>query len=162
MTFKNREGSNLNRRKIKIISQTPTEIIADIERADNVTEEGTKINAEMFNNFEAQINTASTNSTEALDKANIAITNSYKAVEDSTNAKVTAESVSNSFNELRISSEIMNQNYSTTTADWANSAVNTLPTTLTWHRPISPTGMYLGKLYSTKSTPSGGISPPIK
>ena len=52
MTFNDRQGTNLNRKRLTIISQTPTEIIADIERADNPTQEGTKINASVFNNFE--------------------------------------------------------------------------------------------------------------
>ena len=43
MDFKDRQGQNLNRKKIKIISQSPTEIIADIERYDTVTEEGNLI-----------------------------------------------------------------------------------------------------------------------
>ena len=45
--FENRVSTHPNRRKLTIISQSPTEIIADIERADkNTTKEGTKIDAE--------------------------------------------------------------------------------------------------------------------
>ena len=52
-----RTSSNPNRRKLKIISQTPTEIIADIERADeNVTTTGTKINANNLQNIINKIN----------------------------------------------------------------------------------------------------------
>jgi len=54
--FEDREGNNLNRKKIKIVSQTPTEIIADIERADNMSKEGSKIDAETLNNFMAYVN----------------------------------------------------------------------------------------------------------
>lgn len=55
--FVDRTSSNPNRRKLKIISQTPTEIIADIERADeNVTTTGTKINANNLQNIINKIN----------------------------------------------------------------------------------------------------------
>ena len=50
--FKNRISSTPNRRKIKIINQTADEILADIEMADNPTEEGTVINAEILNNLQ--------------------------------------------------------------------------------------------------------------
>ena len=50
--FKDRVSNTPNRRKIKIISQTADEIIADIEMADNPTESGTAINAEMLNNIQ--------------------------------------------------------------------------------------------------------------
>ncbi len=48
--FKNREGINLNRRKLHIVEQSGNEIIADIERVNSgVTQEGTPINAENLN-----------------------------------------------------------------------------------------------------------------
>ena len=50
--FVDRVSATPNRRKIKIISQTADEIIADIEMADNPTESGTAINAEMLNNIQ--------------------------------------------------------------------------------------------------------------
>ncbi len=44
--FVDRVSTNPNRRKLTIVSQTPTEIIADISRYDtNITEPGTRINA---------------------------------------------------------------------------------------------------------------------
>lgn len=52
ITFKNRISSTPNRRKLKIINQTADEILADIEMADNPTEEGTAINAEILNNIQ--------------------------------------------------------------------------------------------------------------
>lgn len=59
MEFENRIANHINRRKIKIISQTPTEIIADIERADeNVTNQGTLINAQTFLDMQAEIQSA--------------------------------------------------------------------------------------------------------
>lgn len=70
MSFTNRTGQNLNRKKIIIINQTPNEIIADIERADTVTEEGTPINATIFNKFQEEINSANLKSEEARTKSN--------------------------------------------------------------------------------------------
>lgn len=59
MEFENRIANHINRRKIKIISQTPTEIIADIERADeNVSNTGTPINANTFARLENLVNEA--------------------------------------------------------------------------------------------------------
>lgn len=45
MEFIDRQGQNLNRKKLTIISQTPTEMIVDVARYDNATTEGTPINA---------------------------------------------------------------------------------------------------------------------
>lgn len=128
MIFKDRVGTNLNRKRIKIISQTPTEIIADVERADTITEEGTQINASIFNTFQTDINTANNNASQALSLANNAITEASKAVSDSTYAKNKANEVANSFSELTTSSEILNVSYSTSKADWAHSDVNALDT----------------------------------
>lgn len=47
MNFTNRTGTNLNRKKLTIVSQTANEIIADVTRADNGTG-GTELNAEFF------------------------------------------------------------------------------------------------------------------
>lgn len=59
MSFTNRIANHINRRRIKVISQTPTEIIADIERADeNVTNQGTLINAQTFLDMQAEIQSA--------------------------------------------------------------------------------------------------------
>lgn len=105
MEFKDRQGQNLNRKKIKIISQSPTEIIADIERYDSATEDGTLINANIFNTFQTQIDQAGyeassalsivnvannksdeakINASEALTKANTALTNSETALNKAT------------------------------------------------------------------------------
>ena len=74
MIFNDRQGTNLNRKRLTIISQTPTEIIADIERADTITQEGTKINASVFNAFQNSIDTAASNATDALSQATSANT----------------------------------------------------------------------------------------
>lgn len=86
MIFKDRTGTNLNRKKITIISQTPTEIIADIERADNPIEEGTTINASVFTAFQENINSANATANSALETANSALSDSAIAKSNSTNA----------------------------------------------------------------------------
>lgn len=70
MSFTNRTGKNLNRKRIIIVNQTPNEIIADIERADTVTEEGTPVNASIFNAFQEEITSANSKAEEAKAKAN--------------------------------------------------------------------------------------------
>lgn len=109
MNFIDRQSTNLNRKKIKIISQTPTEIIADIERYDTPSTEGTKINAQTFNQFQAEIDEAntnaseamqyateaSTNATQALTKANTALSNAEQSLIDSAYAKNKADEISN-------------------------------------------------------------------
>ena len=91
MEFKDRQGQNLNRKKIKIISQTPTEIIADIERYDTVTEEGTLINAEVFNKFQTQINQANNEASSALSTVNDANNNSDEAKKNANEALTKAK-----------------------------------------------------------------------
>lgn len=52
MEFKNRESTHKTRRRIKIISQNASEIIADIERdeaLEGVLQQGTPLSAETFN-----------------------------------------------------------------------------------------------------------------
>ena len=71
MSFINRESNHPNRKKIKIVSQSATEIIADIERFDEPVagKEGTKITADVFNNFLNDIETAKTNFQIQIDTA---------------------------------------------------------------------------------------------
>lgn len=121
MTFQDRTGNNLNRKKIKIISQTPSEIIADIERADDPITEGTKINAAVFNTFQENINTAMTNAASAS-------LNATTALEKATVAESTSLQVANQFNELVTSSEFLSLNYSSSPASWAHEDINSLPT----------------------------------
>lgn len=54
--IKDRMSTNPNRKKIKIISQTPNEIIADIERADSPSQTGTPINSNLINNIISEVN----------------------------------------------------------------------------------------------------------
>lgn len=86
MNFENRQGTNLNRKKIKIVSQTANEIIADIERADNATVEGTPIDAGVFNAFQSEINSANTNASSALSAATQASTDASNALTAATTA----------------------------------------------------------------------------
>ena len=91
MEFRDRKGTNLNRKKIKIISQTPTEIIADIERFDNVTEEGTEINANVFNTFQSEITSAVTNANEAKTESNTAKNNAQNALDTANSANTKSD-----------------------------------------------------------------------
>lgn len=92
--FKDRISENPNRRKIKIVSQTADEIIADIEYADNASQEGTPVNAAKLNEIRTAVTNAENNSSQALTtasgasatagdadaKAGQALTNSQNAV----------------------------------------------------------------------------------
>lgn len=53
MAFQNRQGSNLNRRKLTIISRTTendkTVLLVDVERADSAFIQGTQLTAETLN-----------------------------------------------------------------------------------------------------------------
>lgn len=91
MDFKDRQGQNLNRKKIKIISQSPTEIIADIERYDTVTEEGNLINAEVFNTFQKEIDQANTNASSALNISSEASNNINDAKDYASEALIKAK-----------------------------------------------------------------------
>lgn len=82
--FKNRNDSNPKRKKIKIISQTPNEIIADIERNSQIEYEnkGTALNAELFNILKDNIVTAvETSNKNFLVKSEVKIDNvNYKTI----------------------------------------------------------------------------------
>lgn len=91
MNFIDRVSSKPNKKKITIISQTPNEIIATIERADEPTVEGTAITAQVFTNFQTEINTANSTATNAL-------TNANQAKSDASIAKSTASSAETNAN----------------------------------------------------------------
>ena len=91
MNFIDRVSSKPNKKKITIISQTPNEIIATIERADEPTVEGTAITAQVFTNFQTEINTANSTATNAL-------TNANQAKSDATTAKNSASSAETNAN----------------------------------------------------------------
>lgn len=111
MSYTNRDVENKHRRKIKIVSQSENEIIADIERYEgNVIDEGTQINAELFINIENSLNeiknsveTASqlvkaneTKSNEAYVNANSAKANAEDAKEKAENARILAQTAKTS------------------------------------------------------------------
>lgn len=86
--FQNRTGSNLNRKKLTIISQTANEMIVDVERADTVEQQnqGTVISATVMNDFEDRMSSAETNSSTALSNANSALSASSSADTKATTA----------------------------------------------------------------------------
>jgi len=124
MLFKDRQGSNLNRKRISIVSQTPNEIIADITRADNPTDEGTPINAGTFNDFQTEIDSANTKSTKAETNASSALTVATEAKTLSSSATDTANSAVETANgaSTKADTAISTANLATNTA---NGAVNT-------------------------------------
>ena len=101
MIFQDRQGLNLNRKKIKIISQAGDEIIADIERADSPTVEGTKLNAVIMNQFQKEIDDANTKSNSAVNTATTASAYANNAVTTANNASTTANDASTTANEAK-------------------------------------------------------------
>lgn len=92
MIFQNRQGSNLNRKRLRIVSQTAEEIIADVERADSPTVEGTPIDASVMNQFQSEIDTANSNASTAVSTANTASQNASNAV---STANIASQNASN-------------------------------------------------------------------
>lgn len=68
--FKDRIAQYPNRRKLKIVTQTDNEIVADIELADEASQQGTPITAAVLNEMNNEINANKVNSTTALSTAN--------------------------------------------------------------------------------------------
>ena len=94
MEFKDRTGKFLNRKKLKIISQNATEIIADVERFDEVENEGTKINAGVFNEFQTNIENSKQTSNDAKSIAASANVTAVNASATAQEAKNIAQSAS--------------------------------------------------------------------
>lgn len=97
-TFQDRTGSNLNRRILKIIKREGDEITVDIRRADSYEQEGTKINAKTFNDWEKRVADAEKYSLDAketahstIETANNALDNSNAASTKSTQANTNAQ-----------------------------------------------------------------------
>ena len=87
--FKNRESQYINRRKLTIVSQTPTELVVDITRNEGEIEvAGSPIDATTMNAFNTQINSAVNNASAALLKANEVETtaNSAKSIAETASA----------------------------------------------------------------------------
>lgn len=126
MFFKDRKGSNLNRKRISIVSQTPNEIIADITRADNPTDEGTPINADTFNDFQKEIDTANNKSANAETNASSALAVASEAKTISNGAVDTANTAVETANEAstKADSAISTANLATNTANGAVTTAN--------------------------------------
>ena len=101
--FKDRAGQEStyrpNRRRIKIVSQTADEIIADIEYADNATENGTPINAEKMNKIRTAVMTAENNSSQAVMAASSANTTAGNADTKANQALETSQSAETTANQ---------------------------------------------------------------
>ena len=114
MEFKDRTGENLNRKKLKIISQSPTEMIVDMERFDEANEEGTKINASVFNTFQQEIDSAKS----IVNNANSIATNANTKSEEAVNKAESAISIANGATEVAEEAKEI-ANGATTTANEA-------------------------------------------
>lgn len=69
--FKDRVSEFPNRRRLKILSQTVDELIVNVEREEgNVSEQGTPINAQVFNDWEKSVSEAKSDAVDAKTKAN--------------------------------------------------------------------------------------------
>ena len=88
----NRVSKHPNRRKLTIVSQSPNEIIVDVERADSATVEGSTITADTLNDFQTEINTSNSNASSALSTANSANTIAQTASTTANSANQTANS----------------------------------------------------------------------
>lgn len=121
MEFKDRKGSHLNRKILNIISQTPTQMVVDVKRDNTgICEEGTPINAEVFNNFQTEITVAFSTANEAKETSNVASTISQNAKDVADEAKnIASQANTNSDNAITTSNEAKNL------ANSANTSSNT-------------------------------------
>lgn len=89
--FSNRVSDNANRRRISIISQTPGEIIADIERADtNVTVPGTALTADILNAWDDGVSSAKITALSAKEESTIAKATANEAKSMAASAETSA------------------------------------------------------------------------
>ena len=77
--FKDRISTYPNRRKLKIITQTADEIIADVEYADSASQDGTPVNAAKLNEIRTTVDSANTYATNAYNTASSANTTAGNA-----------------------------------------------------------------------------------
>lgn len=87
INFKDRISKYPNRKRLKIISQSASEIVADVVNADSPQVEGTEINAKLLNQWQEVIEKTEGNATLAKTKVAEAIENSKNALETSQFAK---------------------------------------------------------------------------
>ena len=85
--FKDRVSKFPNRKKLKIVSQSAGEIVADVVEADSPQVEGTKIDAKILNNWQDVIFEAEGNAKLARTKVAEATENANNALEISKSAK---------------------------------------------------------------------------
>lgn len=116
MIFQNRQGSNLNRKRLRIVSQTAEEIIADVERADSPTVEGTPIDASVMNQFQSEIDTANSNASTAVSTANSAVSTANTASQNASTAVSTANAASTA-----AANAVSTANAASTKADYVES-----------------------------------------
>ena len=90
--FKDRISSYPNRHMITVLSQSSTEMIVDIIKDNTgVTQTGTPINADVFNDWDDSVNTALSNSSEAKEKATTALNRAGNAETNASAALTKAE-----------------------------------------------------------------------
>lgn len=105
IVFKNRESHFPNRRKIKIISQNANEILADVEMADEPTEEGTPVTAQILSSWQNAIVESNTIAEAANTTANTAESNSESAINTANTANINSNTAVNTANEANTKSD---------------------------------------------------------
>lgn len=100
--FKDRVAEYPGRKKLTIISQTGNEMYVDVELADGATTEGTKVNAELLNEFDSLINAANATSSNAQGIASDALTTANSAVSTATEANTAAAQANTIAEEAKI------------------------------------------------------------
>ena len=103
--FKNRESHFPNRRKIKIISQNASEILADVEMADEPSEEGTSITAQTLSVWQDTIIESNAIAEAANNTANTAKLNSESAINTANTANDKSDTAVNTANEANTKSD---------------------------------------------------------
>ena len=112
--FVDRVSTHRNRRKLTIISQSPNEMIVDVERADSATINGSIISADTLNDFQDEIDTANSYASSALSTANSANTTAQTASTAANSANQTATSA-----DTKATTALSNSQTAVTTANEA-------------------------------------------
>ncbi len=112
--FVDRVSTHRNRRKLTIISQSPNEMIVDVERADSATINGSIISADTLNDFQDEIDTANSYASSAFSTANSANTTAQTASTAANSANQTATSA-----DTKATTALSNSQTAVTTANEA-------------------------------------------
>ena len=112
--FVDRVSIHRNRRKLTIISQSPNEMIVDVERADSATINGSIISADTLNDFQDEIDTANSYASSAFSTANSANTTAQTASTAANSANQTATSA-----DTKATTALSNSQTAVTTANEA-------------------------------------------